>query len=211
MRAYVNSIFITTISVVCNVLFSALAAYAIGFFKFKGYKIIIGIAMGTMFITGELTYVPLFLMYSKMGMMNSYLVLIIPCIVMFPGLGILLSRTYFDSISKNIFECAVIDGANTLRIFWHIVLPLLKPMLALVAVMAFQSAWSEFFWPMITVMGNTSVQTLPLKVLEFDSSDATLFGEYCAALNLMSLPIIIVYMFLSKYFLEGMTAGAVKE
>lgn len=209
-RAFLNSVFLSLISVVCSVIFSAFAAYAISIVRFKGSKILYFFAIVTMFFTGEMTYVPLYLVYSKLGLMNTYWVLIIPCFIGFPSLGIMLGSNFLGSTPREIEEAAALDGSGYFRMFFKIYLPMMKPVIALIAVMSFQSAWSEFFWPMITTLGNSEVQTLPLLVLTFNSADSSLFGQYCAGLALMTLPMLIVYIFFSKYFIQGMTAGSVK-
>lgn len=209
--AFVNSVLITAVSVFCAVLFSAIGSFAISVIQFKGSKLFYSLSIVTMFFTGELTYVPLYLLYSKLGLLNTIWVLIIPCLVGFQSLGIMLGSNYLKSIPNEIHEAAHVDGASLLWMFFKIDLPLMKPTLSLIAVMSFQSAWSEFFWPMITVKGNPNIVTLPLKILEFSSADSSLFGQYCAGLSIMTVPMIIVYAFLSKYFIEGMTAGSVKS
>lgn len=210
-RAFLNSAFITAISVMAAVIFSAIGSFGISVIRFRGSKFFKSLAVVTMFFTSELTYIPLYLLYTKLGLINSYWALILPCLIGFPSLGILLGSNYLSSVPADIHEAALVDGCGVLRLFWSIDLPLMRPVLSLVAVMAFQSAWSEFFWPMITTLGNEKIYTLPLKILEFKAADASMFGEYCAGLTIMTIPMVIVYMFLSKYFIQGMTGGAVKE
>lgn len=209
-RAFLNSIFITAISVICTVIFAAIGSFAITIINFSGSKIFAFLAIVTMFFTGELTYIPLYLVYSSLGLTNTYWVLIIPCFICFPSLGLVLGSNYLGGVPRDIAEAAALDGAGFFTMFRRLYLPLMRPVIALVAVMSFQSAWSEFFWPMITTLGNQDVQTLPLLILGFSSADSSLFGQYCAGLALMTLPMIVVYIFLSKYFIQGMTAGSVK-
>lgn len=209
-RAFGNSVVITAISVVATVIFSALGSFAISVIRFKGSQLFKSLSVITMFFTGELTYIPLFLLYNKMGLLNSYWVLIIPCLIGFPSLGIMLGSNYLKDVPSDIHEAAFIDGCGVWTMFWKVDLPLMRPVIALIAVMSFQSAWSEFFWPMITTLGNEDVYTLPLKILQFKAADASMFGEYCAGLTVMTIPMVIVYMFFSKYFIQGMTGGAVK-
>lgn len=211
LTAFGNSIAITAVSVLCAVIFSAIGSFAIAVINFKGSKFFYGLCVLTMFFTGELTYVPLYMLYSKLGMLNTYWVLLIPCFVGFQSLGIMLGTNYLKGIPKEIHEAAIMDGASLPWIFFKVDLPLMRPTLSLIAVMSFQSAWSEFFWPMITTMGNKDIQTLPLKIMEFNAADATMFGQYCAGLTIMTIPMIIVYILFSKYFMEGMTAGSVKS
>lgn len=209
-RSFVNSVVITAISVLATVIFSAIGSFAISVIRFKGSQFFKSLSVITMFFTGELTYIPLFLLYNKLGLLNSYWVLIIPCLIGFPSLGIMLGSNYLKEVPSDIHEAALIDGCGVWKLFWRIDLPLMRPVIALIAIMAFQSAWSEFFWPMITTLGNENVYTLPLKVLQFKAADASMFGEYCAGLTVLTIPMVIMYMFFSKYFIQGMTGGAVK-
>ncbi|MBO4541442.1 MAG: carbohydrate ABC transporter permease [Bacilli bacterium] len=210
LRAFLNSTILTLISVACSVVFSAIGAFAVVVIDYRGSKIFYFLSVMTMFFTGELTYIPLYLAYSYFGLLNSYWVLLIPCFIGFPSLGIMLGCNYLGSTPKEIQEAALVDGAGYWTMFTRIFFPMMRPVIALIAVMSFQSAWSEFFWPMITTLGNPDVQTLPLLILAFNSADSSLFGQYCAGLALMTLPMIVVYIFCSKYFIQGMTAGSVK-
>ncbi len=210
LRAFLNSSIITLVSVACTVVFSAIGAFAIVIINFRGSKIFYFLSLVTMFFTGELTYIPLYLAYSHFGLFNTYWVLLIPCFIGFPSLGIVLGYNFLGSSPKEIQEAALVDGAGYWTMFTRIYFPMMRPVIALIAVMSFQAAWSEFFWPMITTLGNPDVQTLPLLILAFNSADSSLFGQYCAGLALMTLPMIIVYIFCSKYFIQGMTAGSVK-
>lgn len=208
--AFVNSAFITAISVFASVIFCAIGSFAISVIRFKGSNFFKALSIVTMFFTSELTYIPLYMLYNKLGLLNTYWVLIIPCLIGFPSLGILLGSNYLSGIPNELHEAATIDGCGVFKMFLTIDLPLMRPVLALIAVMSFQSAWSEFFWPMITTLGNEKIYTLPLKILQFKAADASMFGQYCAGLTIMTIPMVIVYVFFSKYFIQGMTGGSVK-
>lgn len=210
LAALSNSVIVVVVSVVCAVIFTALASFGMGVLKFRGASIIYFIAISTMFFTGEMTYVPLYMMYNKMGLLNTIGVLLVPPVIGLQGLGILLGSNFIKQIPHEIHEAAILDGAGAWQIFWRIDIIMLRPILAMVAIMSFQASWSEFFWPLITVMGNPSAYTLPLVITNLKASDATMFGTYTAGLTVMTVPIVLVYCFFSKYFMEGMTAGAVK-
>lgn len=210
LPATLNSAILALISVVLMVLWAALASFGIGVVKFKGAGIIYFVAVSTMFFTGEMVYIPLYLMYWKLNLLNTFWVLVIPYMVGLSGLGVIMGSGFIKQIPGEIHEAAFLDGAGLSHIFFKIDLPMLKPILAMVAIMQFQSTWSEFFWPLITVIGNREAYTLPLLLIGFRAQDATYYGQYCAGLTIMTVPIVLVYCFFSKYFMEGMAAGAVK-
>ncbi|MDR2201200.1 MAG: carbohydrate ABC transporter permease [Clostridiales bacterium] len=210
LGATLNSITVTVTGVVLTVVFSALAAFAIGVVQFRGSGFLYFIAISTMFFTGEMTYVPMYLLYNKLKLLNTYGVLLLPYLVGIPGLGIVLGANFIRKIPKEIHEAAFLEGAKLRNVFVSIDLRLLLPILSVVAIMTFQSVWSDFFWPMISVMGNRKLHTLPLMMIGFKAADASMYGQYCAGLTIMTLPIVVVYCFFSKYFLQGMSAGAVK-
>ncbi len=210
LGSFINSVIVTGISVACTVIFSALASFAVGVIKFRGCAIIYFIAVSTMFFTGEVTYIPLYIMYYKMQMLNKIWALILPSFLGLPGLGIILGSTFIKKIPKEIHEAALLDGAPLSKLFLKIDLRLLAPVLSMVAIMQFQSSWSDFFWPLITVSGNPDIYTMPLLLINFKAADATMYGQYCAGLTLMALPIVVFYCFFSKYFIEGVAAGSIK-
>lgn len=209
-NSMLNSVIIAVISVVLMVMWAALASFGVGIVRFKGSGIIYFVAVSTMFFTGEMVYIPLYIMYWKLNLLNTFWVLVIPYVIGLSGLGVIMGSGFIKQIPGEIHEAAFLDGAGLRHIFFLIDLPMLKPILAMVAIMQFQSSWSEFFWPLITVIGNKDVYTLPLIIINFNAKDATFYGQYCAGLTIMTVPIVVVYCFFSKYFMEGIAAGAVK-
>lgn len=209
-RAIFNSVIVSVVSVVLTVLFSSLIAFAVGVIKFKGSSIFIYVAIVTMFLTGEMTYIPLYLLFKELKIINTIWALLVPAVIGLPGMGILMGTQFIKKIPQELHEVAFMDGASLMQVFLKIDLPMMKPMLSMIAIMTFQSVWSDFFWPMITVMGNKNAHTLPLLLIGFKAADATMYGQYSAGLVIMTLPIVLVYIFLSKYFMEGMASGAVK-
>lgn len=206
----INSVIISAVSVVLMVLWAALSSFGIGIVKFKGAGLIYFIAVSTMFFTGEMVYIPLYIMYWELGLLNTFWVLIIPYVIGLSGLGVIMGSGFIKQIPNEVHEAAFLDGAGLSHIFFMIDLPMLTPILAMVAIMQFQSSWSEFFWPLITVIGNKEIHPLPLIIISFNAKDASNYGQYCAGLTIMTVPIVVVYCFFSKYFMEGMAAGAVK-
>ena len=210
LMATLNSVIVSGFSVICMVLWTALASFGIGVVKFKGCGLIYFIAISTMFFSGEMVYVPLYLLYSNMNLLGKFEVLLIPSMITLSGLGVIMGSGFSKQIPVEIHEAAFLDGANLRNVFFKIDLPMLVPILSMVAIMQFQGAWGDFFWPLITVIGNPNIYTLPLMIVGYRASDAMYFGQYCAGLTIMTVPIVLVYCFFSKYFMQGIAAGAVK-
>lgn len=206
-----NSMIVTCTAVLCSVIFTALVSFAVGTLKYKGNKIVYFFALCSMFLSGEITMIPMYILYTKLDLIGKFGSLILPSFLGVPGFGILVGSSFIKSIPNEIHEAAIMDGVSVPTLFLKVDLPLLKPILALTAVMTFQGNWGNFLWPYVTVLSNKNAHTMALTLItQFDSANNSMIGQYCAALVLMSLPIVIVYAFFSKYFIEGMTGGAVK-
>lgn len=210
IRSMTNSVIVTATAVFCSVVCTALISFAIGVLKYKGSQIIYYIAICSMFLSGEITMIPMYMLYSKLKLIGTMWALILPNFIGLPGLGIMVGSSYISNIPKEIHEAAFIDGASVPQVFFKIDLYMLIPILALTAVMTFQGSWGNFFWPYVAVLSNKNAHTFALTLIQFKSQNASLYGQYCAGLVIMTAPIVIVYCFCSKYFMHGMAAGAVK-
>ncbi|HIY96070.1 MAG TPA: carbohydrate ABC transporter permease [Candidatus Borkfalkia excrementigallinarum] len=207
---FFNSVLVTGLTVIAKVFMSGLVAYCIAVLKIKGWKIVTAIVMSTMFFTGEITGIPQFLLARELNLLDTIWALIVPGLLGPAGLGVLLGMGYAKKIPKELHEAALLDGAGIFAIFWRIDLVLMIPMLTFVAIQTFTATWSDFFWPLITITTNESAKTLPLGLINFQSQNNSNYGVLCAGLCIMTVPIILLYCFLSKYFIEGVAAGAVK-
>jgi len=211
LRSTLNSFIVTGTAVLCSILFTAMVSFAVGTLKYKGSKIVYIFALVSLFLAGEITMIPMYILYTKLGLIGNFGALILPAFLGVPGFGILVGASFVQTIPHEVHEAAIIDGVSAPQLFAFIDFPLMKPILALTAVMTFQGNWGSFLWPYVTVLSNKNAHTMALTLItQFDSQNYTLIGQYCAALVLMSLPIVIVYAFFSKYFIEGMTGGSVK-
>ncbi|MCF7931631.1 MAG: carbohydrate ABC transporter permease [Acholeplasmataceae bacterium] len=207
---FVNSVIVASLAVVAHVFFVAIFSFAIGTLQFKGSKFVLFAMLSTMFITGEVTSVPMFLLFRELDFLNTLYALIIPAMFGVDAVGVLLGSNHLRKIPRELREAAIIDGASIPRIFWSIDLPLLKPILGLVAILVFQGVWSDFLWPLITVIGNQAAYTLPLGLINFQSQNNAAFGVLSAGLVILTVPILLVYIVFSKQFIKGVGAGAVK-
>ena len=207
---FLNSVLVTALTVLSKVFMSGIVAYCVGVLQFRGYKIFMAVILSTMFFTGEITGIPTFLMMHSLNTLDTLWALILPGVLSPAGLGALLGVGYAKKIPKELHEAALLDGAGLFSIFWHIDFKLMIPMLTLVAIQTFTGSWSDFYWPLITITTNDAARTLPLGLINFQSQNNSEYGVLSAGLVILTIPIVALYAGLSKYFIEGVAAGAVK-
>ena len=207
---FLNSVLVTALTVLSKVFMSGIVAYCVGVLQFRGYKIFMAVILSTMFFTGEITGIPTFLMMRSLNTLDTLWALILPGVLSPAGLGALLGVGYAKKIPKELHEAALLDGAGLFSIFWHIDFKLMIPMLTLVAIQTFTGSWSDFYWPLITITTNDAARTLPLGLINFQSENNSEYGVLSAGLVILTIPIVALYAGLSKYFIEGVAAGAVK-
>ena len=208
MRWILNS-FITSVSTVLgNVVFASMAGYAFAKINFKGSKWLFGLILVAMMIPYQVTQVPLYiLIVNNFKMSNTYAALILPGIV--TSYNIFLSKQFFTSIPTPLIESAKLDGCNHFGIFLKIIIPLSKTVLAVMAINTFMSTWNTFFWPFL-VTSKDEMYTIQVGLKTFKFANETLFSPMMAGATLSALPMFILFFALQKYFLEGVTIGAVK-
>lgn len=208
MSYLINSVIIALVQVVLNVVIACLAAYPLARMHFKGKNIIFTGILSTMMIPFQVTMIPIFVLISKIGLKNSYAGVILPFAV--TAFGIFLIRQAFLTIPASIEEAAYIDGCNAFQIWYKILLPLIKPPIATLAIFTFVNSWGDFLWPLL-VLSDKSKYTLPLGVQDLQGTFATDWRLIAAGAVLSMIPIIIFFIATQKYFMEGATAGGVKE
>lgn len=208
MRWIWNS-FVTALSTVLgNVVFASMAGYAFAKIHFKGSKWLFGLILVAMMIPYQVTQVPLYiLIVNKFKMSNTYAALILPGIV--TSYNIFLSKQFFTSLPTPLIESAKLDGCNHLNTFVRIIVPLSKTVLAVMAINTFMSTWNTFFWPFL-VTSKEEMYTIQVGLKTFKFANETLFAPMMAGATLSALPMFVLFFALQKYFLEGVTIGAVK-
>ncbi len=204
-----NSFIISTCSTLLTLYFSALTAYSIKAYEWKLKKVLNGLIMGIMMVPGTITMIGFYQMVYKVGMTNKLSMLIIPAIAN-PMMVYFMKQYLEGSLSLSIVESARIDGASEFRTFNQIVLPLMKPAIATQAIFAYVGSWNNLFMPLI-LLTDKSKQTLPIVVsLLRGDIYRTEFGSIYLGLSITVLPLIVVYIFLSKYIVEGVALGGTK-
>ena len=207
-RAFRNSLIvagsITAVSLLCN----AMAGYAFAKLRFRGRDRLFAVLLATLVVPPQVGMLPLFLELRLFGLVNSFGGVLVAGIA--TVFGIFLVRQFAVGIPDELLDAARIDGASELRIFWSIVLPALRPILATLAVFTFLSAWNDFMWPLV-VLTDDAKYTLPVAL-------ANLVGEHVqdtelvmAGAVLTILPVVVLFLVLQRWYVAGITSGAMKE
>lgn len=208
-----NSLFTATAATLLVLVLDSLAGYAFARMRFRGRGILFMIVLSMLFVPIQITIIPLFIMFSRLSLTDTYWALILP--VGANVTGVFLMRQFFLSIPGELEEAARVDGASALRIFWSVVLPLARPALTAVAILTFLSTWNSFLWPLI-VTRSDSVRTLPVGIAQFLSLRPGMvqgqmsIGQSMAGAVLAALPPIIVFVILQRYFIEGIARTGLK-
>lgn len=208
-RYTLNTLFLAVIGVSANVISNSFIAYGFAKTKFPGRKILFGIVLGTMMIPGFVTMIPRYILFTKLGWINTYLPLIVPG---FFGNAffIFLLRQFYMSIPNDLVEAARIDGASHFYIWRKIMLPLAKPAIATIAIFAFNGKWNDFVGPLL-YLNSEELYTIQVGLHHFKGQVATQW-HYLMAASLMALiPVVVIFFTFQSHFIEGMdVAGSMK-
>lgn len=208
-KAMLNSLIISVPGTFCAVYFSAMTAYGIHVYNFKGKKFAWAFIMAIMMVPNQITIIGFYKFMLNMDMLDSYLPLIIPCIAA-PSVVFFMKEYMESSLSLEMIEAARIDGAKEFRIFNTIIVPLLKPAIATQAIFQFIAQWNNLFTPSI-LLTTESKKTLPLFVQMLTTDQFRVdFGIVYMGLTITVVPLIIAYLILSKYIVAGVALGGVK-
>jgi multiple sugar transport system permease protein len=206
-RYFLNSLLIAALGTVISVAFNVMAGYAFAKLNFRGREAIFKTLLGALVIPGQVAMLPLFLMLKPMGLINSYGGAIVP--LMASVFGIFLVRQFARGIPDDLIEAARIDGASELRIFTTIIVPVLKPVLATLAIFSFLGAWNDFMWPLI-VLTDDSLHTLPVALAGLSREHVQDNELMMAGSVITVLPVLLLFLALQRQYMEGLMAGSVK-
>jgi multiple sugar transport system permease protein len=206
-RQAANSLLVAVLATLVSLAFNLSAGYAFAKLKFPGRERIFKTLLGALVIPGQVTMMPLFLMLKQMGLVNSYAGALVPWLA--SVFGIFLVRQYAQSIPDDILEAARMDGASEFRIFAHVVLPLLKPIVVTLAVLVFLGAWNDFMWPLI-VLTDRDLQTLPVALAGLSREHVQDTELMMAGSVLTVLPVLLLFLVLQRHYMKGLLMGSVK-
>ncbi len=207
-----NTLFITVLAMFAEMFSAAVVAYGFARFYFKGRDVIFFVMLATMMIPPTLTRVPAFLIWRELGLLNTYDPLIVPAWTAWGPTYIFLLRQFFMTIPRDMEDAATVDGANPIQIFFYIMLPLVKPAFLAIGVLSFQGNWNNFESPLI-YLNTTQMFPLVLAIRFFQESlskEAPKWHYMMAMATMMAAPILVLFFVAQRYFIEGLTVGAVK-
>ena len=206
-RPFFNSMLVSTLVTASSLIVNSLAGFAFAKYRFAGRDALFNGLLAAMVIPGQVTLLPVFLLLHWMGLLNTIWSLVIPG--MASVFAIFLFRNQFAAIPEELIESARIDGASDWQIYWGLMLPLAQPIVITLALFTFLGTWNDFLWPLI-VMSDHHAYTLPVAL-------ANLAGEHASDTELMmagavvtTLPVVVLFLALQRYSVEGLMAGAVK-
>lgn len=209
----VNSFIVAAFTVVLNLILSAMAAYPLARMEFAGKKIAFFAVLATIMVPFQVIMLPVYIITLKLNLVDSYGIIpgfigmILPFAV--NAFGIFLLRQAFLSIPKELEESAVVDGCSSWQIFFKILLPMIKPSLAVLAIFTFIGSWGEFLWPSI-VLTNEKLFTLPVGINNLQGAFSANYRLIAAGSMISIVPIVVFFVSLQKYFISGANEGAVK-
>lgn len=204
-----NSILITITTSIVGVILATSAGYAFSRFRFPGHRSGLLFILATQMIPASMLLLPLYIMLVKLNMINSYLGLIVAYSVTALPFTIWILKGYFDTVPPELEEAARVDGATHLGAFYKIILPLSTPALAIAALFNFTTAWNEYLVARVIIQ-RAELYTWTLGLFEFQGQFNTQWGLYNAASMLISIPILILFLYSAKWLVSGLTLGAVK-
>lgn len=202
-----NSLIVSVIIMLGQLVTSAMAAYAFANIRFKGKSVIFALFMATMMIPWEVTIIPNYLTVKKWDWLDSLQGLTVPFLA--TAFGTFLLRQFFLQLPKELFEAARIDGCGHIRIFWRIVLPLGRPALATLAVYAFLNAWNMYLWPLL-ITNSEEMRTAQIGIAMLQFEELTVWNLVLAGATIVLLPSLLLLVLGLKQLVRGLTAGAVK-
>ncbi|MEU1392228.1 MULTISPECIES: carbohydrate ABC transporter permease [unclassified Nonomuraea] len=203
-----NSLVVAVLTVLGNLLFCSMVGYALAKMDFAGKRVLLGVVLVTIMVPGVVTFVPLFVIVAKMGILDTYGALVLPFLTQ--PVGVFLMRQFMLDIPDSLLEAARIDGASETRIFTRVVLPLCGPALATLGILTFLGSWNNFLWPLVASQ-TESMYTLPVALSLYSTGQyATDYGTLLAGAVLIITPILALFVSLQRHFVQGIATMGLK-
>lgn len=209
LHSLINSLLVSLGSTGLSVLISALGGYAFARFKFRGKNILLSIVLGLFMIPVIINIIPLYLMLSQVGLLNSIFTLMITFQILIIPLNIFLLKNYFETIPKELEEAALVDGCSRFGILRRIIIPLSTPGLAIASVLAFRFSWNEFLLP-IVLSNRPDSLVFQVALYQFISIYRIEWGYLTAGINIALIPIVVLMLLFQKQLIQGLTVGSLK-
>jgi len=209
-KSLLNSFLVSIGSTIISVAVSALGGYAFARFHFKGKNILLSVILGLFMIPILINIIPLYIMFSQIGLLNTIIGLILTFQILIIPLNIFLLKSYFETIPKELEEAALIDGCSNLGVLRRITIPLSMPGFAIAAVLAFRFSWNEFILP-IVLANRPDSMVFQVALYEFISLYRIEWGYLTAGINIALIPILVLMLIFQKQMIRGLTIGAIRH
>jgi len=207
VRYLINTFVVSAVVTVLALWFHTMAGYALARLRFPGRETIFVLIFSTFLVSLPVIIVPLFILVRAMGMLNSYAGLIVPAI--FNAFGIFLLRQYYLSLPRELEEAAVIDGAGYWRIYWSVILPLSRPIIAALAILFFLANWNSFLWP-LTVAADDKLWVVQVGIANFKSQYSASWNYIMAASTIVAAPMLILFVIFQRQIMESIKTSGLK-
>lgn len=208
-RYILNSVIVTTVAVLINILFSLMAAYALSRFIFRGRTLFLYFILGGIMLAPEVSLIPLFRVLSAANLYDTYWALILPNVAFGIPFTTFLVRSYMLGLPRDFEEAAVMDGASSLGVFWHIVIPLCRPIIASAMLLDAMRVWNEFMFA-LTFVTKEAIKTVPIGLMAFSGALREQWTVVMAGLILSAVPMILLFLLTQRQFIRGLAAGGIK-
>ena len=206
---FLNSVIVTVISTAATVALAALCAYGMVRLSSRVANVVLIVAMGGLVVAPQVSLIPLYRLLDTMGLLNTYWAMILPYVAFRLPMAILLIRSVFLGIPRELEDAATIDGCRSFGVFRHVYLPLSASVLTTAVVLTGYFAWNEFLFAIVYIDAD-ALRTIPAGLMSFRDSLSTEWGVLLAGLTIAALPIVVVFLALQRYFVAGVAAGSVK-
>jgi ABC-type glycerol-3-phosphate transport system permease component len=210
LQMFRNSIICTVSAITLSIVFASLGSFSFSQYRFKGKELAFTTIIASYVVPAQVLLIPLFFVMRRLGLLNNYLAVILPYIGFSMPIATLILRSFFEQIPHEIKEAAIIDGARDFQVFMRIVLPLSAPALASCIILLFLETWNEFIYALVFLQ-NPKIQTIPVAIAKIAGGKYIVpIGTYGAAIMITVIPVLVVFMLFQKWFIAGMTMGAIK-
>lgn len=207
VQVFMNSLIITSAITIANIFTCTWGGYTFGKLRWPGRDTVFMLLLSTMMIPAFLTVIPRYVLVAKMGMLNSYAGMIIPFLT--GAFGIFMTKQFMTSIPDELSDAATVDGCSALGIYWRIILPLCKPIIAVLAIFVFEWAWDDLLWG-IMILTDREMWTLPIAVVNLRQRMANEYQLQMAASTLSVIPVVILFFFAQRHIVRGVALSGLK-
>ena len=206
-RYLLNTVFVASVVTGVSILLHTMAGYALARLRFPGRESVFLGMFSTFLISTPVIIVPLFILARGLGLLNSYAGLIVPAL--FNAFGIFLLRQYYLSLPRELEEAALVDGAGYWRIYWSVVLPLSRPIVAALAILFFLANWNSFLWPM-TITADADLQVVQVAIASFQSQYSASWNYVMAASTIVAAPMLVLFVVFQRQIMASVKTGGLK-